>query len=144
MISAPEKYRLTNRNFPFATDASYGNNGIFNIPHHRIKDYYYSCVISDGKSDGGLPSKYEGWEHVSVTLRDSSSATAGLRMVKRCPTWEEMCYVKDLFWGKDEAVMQLHPPAAMHVNNHPFCLHLWRKDGIPLPAPEMVGIVTGR
>ena len=38
-----------------------------------------------------------GWEHVSISLKT------------RCPTWPEMCFVKDLFWEKNEAVMQLHP-----------------------------------
>lgn len=30
-----------------------------------------------------------GWEHVSVSLRN------------RCPTWDEMCLVKDIFWRDD-------------------------------------------
>ena len=72
----------------------------------------------------------EGWEHVSVSFADL------------CPTWEEMCYVKDLFWLPDEAVMQLHPPQSEWVNNHPYCLHLWRptKDAIPLPPSIYVGV----
>jgi len=55
-----------------------------------------------------------GWEHVSVSLRT------------RCPTWEEMCYVKGIFFGEEETVMQLHPPKSQYVNHHPYCLHLWR------------------
>ena len=37
-----------------------------------------------------------------------------------------MGHVKDLFWGEEDAVLQLHPPKSEYVNNHPFCLHLWR------------------
>jgi len=72
----------------------------------------------------------EGWEHVSVSLED------------RCPTWDEMCFVKDLFWLPTEAVMQLHPPESEYVNNHRFCLHLWRptKENIPLPPAIYVGV----
>lgn len=44
----------------------------------------------------------------------------------RCPTWEEMCQVKDLFWDDEDVVMQFHVPSKDHVNNHPYCLHLWR------------------
>jgi hypothetical protein len=55
-----------------------------------------------------------GWDHVSVSLPD------------RCPTWEEMSFVKDLFFRDDEVVMQLHPAKSEHVNFHPYCLHLWR------------------
>lgn len=55
-----------------------------------------------------------GWDHVSVSTHT------------RCPTWEEMCFVKDLFFEADEVVMQLHPAKSSYVNHHDFCLHLWR------------------
>jgi hypothetical protein len=60
--------------------------------------------------DGG------GWDHVSVQVLEG----------KRTPTWAEMCWVKDTFFYAHEAVMQLHPPQAEYVNNHPYVLHLWR------------------
>lgn len=60
-----------------------------------------------------------GWEHVSVSLPD------------RCLTWNEMCKVKDLFWGPEDEVIQIHPAKSEYVNFHPFCLHLWRPaDGV--------------
>lgn len=55
-----------------------------------------------------------GWDHVSVSTEN------------RCPTWEEMCFIKDLFFESEEAVMQLHPPKSQYVNYHPHCLHMWR------------------
>jgi hypothetical protein len=64
-----------------------------------------------------------GWEHVSVSLAD------------RCPTWDEMAWVKDLCWGPDACVVQYHPPRAEYVNCHPYCLHLWRPAGAELPRP---------
>ncbi len=71
------------------------------------------------------------WNHVSVSLPG------------RCPAWEEMCYVKDLFFDPEETVMQLHPPRSTWVSNHKYCLHLWEPVGegvtIPLPPPRMVG-----
>ena len=83
-----------------------------------------TIVASPGDADHGMP-----WEHVSVSTKH------------RCPTWKEMCFVKDLFWSPEEAVMQLHPPQSDWVNNHNFCLHLWRPlDGnIPLPPSIAVG-----
>ena len=45
-----------------------------------------------------------GWEHVSVSRRD------------RCPTWEEMCQIKALFWDEDDCVIQYHPPRSEYVN----------------------------
>ena len=72
----------------------------------------------------------EGWDHVSVSLSD------------RTPTLEEMEFVAKLFFKPDETAMQLHVPATDHVNNHPFCLHLWRPHDavIPRPPASLVGI----
>lgn len=69
------------------------------------------------------------WEHVSV-----STST-------RCPTWEEMCFVKDLFFAPNECVVQFHPPASVYVNCHHYCLHLWHCPSIkfPMPPRECVG-----
>ena len=70
-----------------------------------------------------------GWDHVSVSTPN------------RCPNWNEMCFVKSLFWANDDAVMQLHPPQSDYVNIHEYCLHLWRPQEatIPLPPSIMVG-----
>ncbi|WP_431309684.1 DUF7694 domain-containing protein [Bradyrhizobium iriomotense] len=72
-----------------------------------------------------------GWEHVSVSIP------------RRCPNWQEMCFVKDLFWDEEECVMQLHPPRSEYVNNNRYCLHLWRPTSraIPTPPSGLVGIV---
>lgn len=67
-----------------------------------------------------------GWEHVSV-----STPT-------RCPNWPEMSFIKDLFWAPEDAAMQLHPPKSSYVNNHNFCLHLWRPTQAEIPLPETV------
>lgn len=70
-----------------------------------------------------------GWEHVSVSRTN------------RCPNWAELEFVKRLFFKDDETVMQLHVPPSDHVNNHEYCLHLWRpiKLEIPRPPAWMVG-----
>jgi hypothetical protein len=69
------------------------------------------------------------WEHVSVSLEN------------RTPVWDEMCFVKNLFWREDECVVQYHPPKSEYVNHHPYCLHLWRpmNVGFPLPPSILVG-----
>jgi hypothetical protein len=122
-MKVPEKYRV--RKGIMETDASYGNNGAFAIPHPKISFYTINCISSDG----------EGWEHVSVSLSSSQ------RKVERCPTWEEMCMVKDMFWDKSETVIQFHPAEDDYVNNHSYCLHLWRPVYLPIPTPDplMVG-----
>ena len=83
MMHAPNKYRV--RTGVRRTDDSIGNNGAFFVP--RGPGLHPLRVIA---SDGVLaPDEVKGWEHVSVSLPD------------RCPTWEEMCRVKDLFWDAD-------------------------------------------
>ena len=86
------------------------NWGYFEIP----KPSGLLRIISSGTPDPDQPQ----WEHVSVSLAN------------RCPTWEEMCAVKDIFWKEDETVIQFHPRRLNYVNRMPYCLHLWRKVGL--------------
>ena len=120
MFKAPE--HLRNKKFSQKED---GPNGVFNmiIQYASGSSTRFFIIASEGPE----------WEHVSVSLdRD------------RCPTWEEMCKVKDLFWDEEDAVFQFHPPKSDYVNNHKFCLHLWRKVGAEadLPPSELVELKT--
>ncbi len=123
MFKVEEKYRASHP--LLKQDPSWGTAGFFvipkaDIPFENNDDIY--CVVSDGR----------GWEHISVTVD-----------AKRCPTWEEMCFVKDLFWDKEDMVIQYHPAKNDYVDDHPFCLHLWRPTGnvtIPSPPTNLVGI----
>lgn len=114
MFHVPDKYRV--REGRMATTPEDGNNGYFVITSHKPP---LRVIASDGME----------WEHVSVSLPI------------RCPTWDEMCLVKALFWDGADVVMQLHPDEAHYVNCHPYCLHLWRPVGqvIPTPHPFLVG-----
>lgn len=103
-----------------------------NLDHLHIHRLQYA---KDGASYkigalGIIASWGLGWEHVSVSRRDAT------------PSWAEMDHVKRLFWDDEEAAMQLHPPRSQWVNNHPYCLHLWRPidTDIPLPPSVLVGI----
>lgn len=112
-----EKYRLF---FPGFLNVEGQMSGAF--------QWKYLRIIASSPLD--YPEESDGWEHVSV-----STAT-------RCPTWNEMCIVKDLFWPEEEAVFQLHPPKSQWISNHPFCLHMWRNEKYPFQMPPgiMVGI----
>lgn len=70
-----------------------------------------------------IASAYDHWEHLSVSL------------AKRCPTWEEMDWIKRQFFRPEEVVIQIHPAEADHISFHPFCLHLWRPVDVTLPLP---------
>lgn len=120
----PNKYRM--RTGYLASTDENGNNGVFFFPARKPGQPPMKVIASDGPIEEGGPA----WEHVSVSLPH------------RCPTWEEMCAIKAAFWDDDDVVMQLHPPRAEWVNNHPHCLHLWRPVGVEIPRPPalMVGI----
>ncbi len=110
-----ERYRIVR--MPLASSKADGNNGAFMLSY---KDTALKAIISDGM----------GWDHVSVSTPF------------RCPTWDEMHYVKRLFWRDDETVVQFHPPKRLYVDDNPFCLHLWRsqKQEVLLPPTQCVGI----
>ena len=113
MMHVPNKYRM--RIGPKGLDdAEMGNNGAFLI-QTRPGQPPLRVIASDG----------EGWEHVSVSLPN------------RCPTWDEMCRIKALFWDDEDCVVQFHPPKTDYVNLHPYCLHLWRPIGATIPLPDM-------
>jgi len=124
MMLFPEQYRLvrgefaTNRGDPF---------GMFLIPPTARRSEAIRIIATDGR-DPDEP--LLAWEHVSVSL------------ASRYPTWDEMCKVKDLFWEPEDCVIQLHPPRSQWINNHPYCLHLWRplEFEIQLPPPITVGV----
>ena len=91
-------------------------------------------VYIGGRSFRVIATSGCGWEHVSVSPFH----------LKRCPTWEEMCAVKNLFFEPEERVVQYHPPESEYVNMHPYCLHLWRPTGgveFPHPPAIMVGLL---
>lgn len=89
--------------------------GLFELEREGVA---LRCIVS---SAGG-------WDHVSVSHPS------------RCPTWEEMHWIKGLFFKPEETAMQLHPPEADYRSLHPYCLHIWRpqRQQIPLPPGIMV------
>lgn len=111
-----EKYRVKSG---FYKSVEGMKSGVFAIPC-KLTNKKLSVIASDG----------EGWEHVSVSLKS------------RSPLWHEMNYIKGLFWDDDEVVIQYHPKKSEYVNNHNYCLHLWKPIDVELPEPPsiLVGI----
>jgi hypothetical protein len=111
------------RSGPYGSDDTFGLTGAFRL----IGPTGATLVVMAADATNPVT---VGWEHVSVSLPN------------RCPNWPEMCFVKDLFWGPDETVVQFHVPVADHINNHDHCLYLWRdtRHGHRLPRPGLVGV----
>ena len=117
----PEQYRV--RSGRMASDERFKCNGAFMVPNECAP------VKGQGARLAVIASEEGGWEHVSVSLPH------------RCPTWEEMCFIKRTFWGPEDVVIQCHPPEADYVNFSEHCLHLWRSvdQQFPMPPSWMVG-----
>lgn len=117
MMHAPDGFRVKTGPLAALTAQNAGtNDGCFLIPFRGVE---LQVISSDGL----------GWEHVSVSLRN------------RNPNWDEMCFIKAMFWDEEDCVVQYHPPKSEYVNVHPHCLHLWRPtdDRIPRPPKIMIG-----
>jgi hypothetical protein len=68
------------------------------------------------------------WDHVSVSTK------------KHTPTWNEMCFIKNLFFDSEECVIQFHPPKSVYINDHSSCLHLWRPAEFTIPLPPLEAV----
>jgi len=99
------------RRFQRYQDAIDGGSGWVTI-HGKVFHVVYS--------NGG------GWDHVSVSLKN------------RCPTWEEMCTIKDMFFNPNECCIEYHPAKKDYVNLHPYCLHIWKPKDRELPTPPRI------
>ena len=115
-----EKYRVTKEvclnsyiSKSFVSDKSYGNNGLFMIKKNNV---WIRCIVSD----------LENWDHVSVSIEPS-----------RLTNWEEMKFVKELFWGDEETVLQFHPKKTAYVNVNKYVLHLWKPQSIEIVLPDL-------
>lgn len=123
MMRSPEKYRTVGK-------AEWGPNGAYLIPPNGRRNLPLKVIASTGEewASHGMP--LPPWEHVSVSTP------------VRCPTWEEMHFVKGLFWEAEDCVLQFHPPQSEYINNHPYVLHLWRPVGVDFPRPPSIAVGT--
>lgn len=123
-ILDPRLSRARIRHGRFASEDSYGLHGAFRIMGPCGREL--AVIAADGTDPEAM-----GWEHVSVSTKT------------RCPNWPEMCFIKDLFWGEDETVLQFHPRRSEYVNFHPYTLHLWKQVDVlvELPPALLIGPV---
>ncbi len=117
----PERYRCDH---PLGFEHKEGDPfGCFMVPSINNSNHMIFVQANEDLNN-------DGWEHLSASLRN------------RCPTWEEMCQLKNLFWDEHETVVQFHPPKSDYVNNAKNCLHLWKyvRGEIPRPPSILVGL----
>jgi len=125
-----ERYRVAT---PESLAVRNQNCGLFRVPKEVLQQLLGRHDRGDMRIIAYDGLAFDRWEHVSVSIEHK----------RRCPTWEEMCFAKSLFWDEHECVIQFHPPKAVYVNDHPYVLHLFRLIDFaqPMPAPETIGHV---
>jgi hypothetical protein len=84
----------------------------------RLKEIgiWFTVIASDGLD----------WDHVSVSTET------------RCPRWDEMQKIKEMFFEDYEVVMQLHPAKDNYISLHPYTLHMWKPHNIKIPLPPTI------
>jgi hypothetical protein len=141
-FKSPEQFRITR-------DKGYSMKNNFRVPPEQVDQWVLAndkigdertgmFILPNARTKKGMfilckASGELGWEHVSISIPSEN----------RCPTWEEMCFVKDLFWNDPEdVVVQYHPAKKDYISQHDFCLHLWRKTETNFETPPsiLVGI----
>ena len=100
----------------FASSDSDGFNGHFLV---HLEGELWLVIVSDQL----------GWKHLSVTNAQKKTVMAD---------WTVMCRLKDAFFSDDDWVVQFHPAKNDHINDHPYCLHLWQSLDEPMPHPPFV------
>lgn len=113
-----EKLRVPHPVFPGLRPEPGSLDGCFSIPYGNKRLFVMSTI-----GDREIP-----WEHVSISLSH------------RTPTWEEMCFIKNLFWERDELVLQFHPPEKEYVNSCKNCLHLWKPWDQKIELPPRIAL----
>lgn len=107
--------------------------GVFIIPYN-VQYFLFITAFN------GFPNP--DWEHVSVQRINFSDYILQGNLVEfpKCPSWDEMKLVKDLFFDEEERVVQFHPPKSEYVNSMEYMLHLWKHktEDFPHPPPEIV------
>lgn len=103
MLRFPEQYECV----------QFMTGRLYRIPFNGIKLTVIATLDTD---DNGIT-----WEHVSVSLKN------------RLPTWQELKFIKMLFWDTEDEVLQFFPPQSQYVDVHKNCLHLWRPINVDLP-----------
>jgi hypothetical protein len=127
------------RSGPWATTPEWGLSGVFILQAPSGAKLHIGAHTGEGKmlavdhdsGDRKVISAPTGWEHVSVQTGH------------RTPTWDEMCFVKDLFWEPEECAVEYHPPLSQYVKHNPYCLHLWRPKHATIPMPSVSMAMRG-
>lgn len=116
-----EKGRITDG--PFAS--FYGDRfGAFMLLFRPTGGLLKIIASAGDVADKDFP-KGTRWDHVSVSLEN------------RTPTWEEIAWIKSLFFDEEECAIEYHPPKSKYVNVTATTLHIWRPLDVVIPMPPM-------
>lgn len=94
------------------------------FPHGKGDDFgWFEVPTKSGRLFVMVAPSDEEWQHVSVSKKE------------RTPTWEEMSFIKNLFFDDEDICVSFFPAKSQYVNLAKNCLHIWRNTRIPFPTP---------
>lgn len=106
-MSAPVRITMLSDRSPYLHGFERVEDRLDGSKWHRRRDRLTVIRSWSSELDG------RSWLHVSMSHPD------------RLPSYKTVRDVKRVFVGDDQTALQVFPPVSQHVNQHPFCLHLW-------------------
>ena len=104
----------------------------FRIRDERVLSVY--DTVGDDKS-GAFEIPFGGWMFTVIAAAGDGWDHVSVSTPRRCPSWNDMDFIKRRFFKDDEIAMQLHVAPKDHISNHPYTLHLWRPHDVAIPLP---------
>lgn len=105
---------------------------------YEIKKTAGVVVLDEGKNRlcGWLYSRHRKRMFFIATWNDNWEQVSVSRL-RKCPTWDELCETKEIFWNNEECVVQ-YLPYIMYEHKYKHCLHLFRPVGVEIPIPPKI------
>ena len=125
MFKVPEHYRV--KTGKYASTEAEGNNGMFVIPTNS-KKYIYA-----------LAKEINGYEILSIHVSDHLKAIKGQPLVVT-PSHDILKQMRDLFWGQEDRVVQIHfplPERANFYNSNVIVLYRPKERSLPAPPAAL-------
>jgi hypothetical protein len=115
MFKVPEKYRVIDGDN--STTIHNGNNGLFKLYLRGNRTNLGSML------------------YITATEKDSWECVEVYTPV-RYPIWEELCLVRNLFWDRNDLVIQYYPREKDCSNFKKYSVCLWRPTNQLIPNPQ--------
>lgn len=121
MLHSPEENRIRDKKLVGSFEAT-GNNGLFILPNDKIVGSFFVIWVETEP----------GFIHMTVTVNRKGHKGG------RAPNTEELTWVKEQFWDKEDVVVQYFVGAEGYQHINPAIVNLYECTRIFFPVPPSV------